>query len=275
MKERINEIREMFNRHGKAYTKAVNIKIKKEPIGNIDCFWFKKIESKETKQLIIYLHGGAFTLGGMTSHGSLVSHLANQFELPILFIEYSLAPENLFPTAINEIVKVYQSILQTYSKSEIILMGDSAGAGLAISVISKLNKMEIEIPGSLVMLSPWTDLACSYESHATNSELDTIFGGKKSLLQNMASLYAGTEKVSSVSPIELMHGLFPPTLILAGSTEVLLDDSKAVHAKILGRQPDVKLSIYDNQKHVWLLEDVHTKSSKKAMKEIQEFIRHH
>lgn len=272
MKEKINDIREMFNKHGEAYAKAQSVKITKQSIENIDCFWFENIEQKETKQLIIYLHGGAFTLGGIVSHSPLVTHLANEFNVPLLFVEYSLAPEKPFPTAINEVVKVYQSILQTYPKSEIIFIGDSAGAGLAISVISKMNELEIKIPHSLVMISPWTDLTCSYESHTTNSELDTIFGGKKTLLQNMASLYAGIESVVKASPIELMFGIFPSTLILVGSTEVLLDDSKAVYTKILDTQPNVKLSIYGNQKHVWLFEDIHTKPSKMAMNEIREFI---
>jgi acetyl esterase/lipase len=272
MKEKINEIREMFNKHGEAFAKIESVIITKRSIDNIDCFWFENIEQRETKQLIIYLHGGAFTLGGIISHGSLITHLTNKFNLPILFIEYSLAPENPYPTALNEVIKVYQSILEKHSQNEIIFMGDSAGAGLAISVISKLNELKIKPPHSLVMISPWVDLTCSFESHTTNANSDTIFGGKRDLLQNMGSLYADKESLVAVSPIQLMTGVFPSTLIMVGSTEVLLDDSKAVYSKILENQPNAKLSIYDSQKHVWLFEDIHTETSKMTMNEIEEFI---
>ena len=71
------------------------------------------------------------------SHAPMVSHFAGKFSIPVLFIDYSLAPENPFPTAINEVLKVYQTLLLKHASSEIIFMGDSAGGGLAISVLSK------------------------------------------------------------------------------------------------------------------------------------------
>lgn len=272
MKDKIHEVREMFNHHGDAYPKEEGIYISHELIDSINCFWFRKNNNRESGQLIIYLHGGAFTLGGIASHTPIVSHFAGKFSIPVLFIDYSLAPENPFPTAINEVLKVYQTLLLKQASSEIIFMGDSAGGGLAISVLSKINENKLPIPKCLVMISPWADLTCSYASHQFNAEHDPIFGGKKILLQEMASLYAGSSNVKEVSPIETVIDLFPPTLILAGSTEVLLDDSKAVYEKIKSQQTNTKLSIYKNQKHVWPLENIHTDESQKALIEIQKFI---
>lgn len=272
MKDKIHEIREMFNHHGNAYPKVESIRISHELIENVSCFWFRKINNRESKQLIIYLHGGAFTLGGIASHTPLVSHFADKFSIPILFIDYSLAPENPFPTAINEVLKVYQTLLLKHVSSEIIFMGDSAGGGLAISVFSKINENKIAIPKCLVMISPWADLTCSHASHQYNAELDFVFGGKKILLQGMASLYAAGNNTKEVSPIETILGTFPPTLILVGSTEVLLDDSKVVYEKVKSQQAHTKLSIYENQKHVWPFEDIYTDESQKALAEIQKFI---
>ena len=272
MKDKIQEIREMFNHHGDAYPKEEGIYISHELIERINCFWFRKDNNQKSGQLIIYLHGGAFSLGGIVSHAPLVSHFAGKFSIPVLFIDYSLAPENPFPTAINEVLKVYQTLLLKHASSEIIFMGDSAGGGLAISVLSKINENKLPIPKCLVMISPWADLTCSYTSHQFNAEHDPVFGGKKILLQEMASLYAGSSNVKEVSPIETVIHLFPPTLILAGSTEVLLDDSKAVYEKIKRQQTNTKLSIYKNQKHVWPLENIHTVESQKALIEIQKFI---
>jgi acetyl esterase/lipase len=78
--------------------------------------------------------------------------------------------------------------------------------------------------------------------------------------------------LSEVNPIETMFGKFPPTLILVGSGEILIDDSKSIYKKIISQQDKTKLSIYDKQNHVWILKNIHTKESKQTMEEIKDFI---
>lgn len=80
------------------------------------------------------------------------------------------------------------------------------------------------------------------------------------------------ENINCFRPIETIMGTFSSMLILVGSTEVLLDDSKAVYEKIKSQQTHTKLNIYKNQKHVWPLEDIYTDESQKALAEIQKFI---
>ena len=109
------------------YDKAENIKISKTLIEHIDCFWVENREQIVKSRIVIYLPGGGFVLGSIQSHQALVSHLAKQLSLPILFIEYSLAPEKPYPNAINNILSVYEYLLHQDPKTEIIFMGDSAG----------------------------------------------------------------------------------------------------------------------------------------------------
>lgn len=220
--------------------------------------------------MIIYLHGGCFVLGSIQSHQSLVSHLSKHLALPILFVEYSLAPEKPFPVAMSEIEQVYKHTLLHYPENDIILMGDSAGAGLALSVLSKLNKEGVKAPAYLIMLSPWIDLSCSNESLSSNANLDPIL--TKKALQDYTSLYVREHNLSDANPIETRYGEYPPTLILVGSGEILLDDSKSIYNKIASVQEKVKLSIYDNQNHVWMLENIQTGESEKALREIKKFI---
>ncbi|MGE5106498.1 MAG: alpha/beta hydrolase [Sphingobacteriales bacterium] len=270
MNNKINDSRKNFEKLGSSYPKADNVIIEKEIIKNINCYWFRNNAKTNTNRIILYLHGGCFVLGSIQSHQSLVSHLSKELSLPILFADYSLAPEHPFPSAINEIIHVYQHLLLKYPENDIILMGDSAGAGLSLSVLSKLNEMNIPAPKYLVMLSPWIDLACTNKSLIVNANLDPIL--TKEQLQNFVSLYINDKNLSEANPIETMYGPFPPTLIVVGSGEILLDDSKSVYTKIASQQAKVKLSIYDKQNHVWMLENIHTEASKKAIREIQEFI---
>jgi epsilon-lactone hydrolase len=270
MNDQINSARKDFDKLGTFYNKSEHVTINREIIENVTCYWFYPKEKVKANTLIIYLHGGCFVLGSIQSHQSLVSHVAEQLALPILFIEYSLAPEKPFPAAIDEIEKVYQKILFRYPENNIILMGDSAGGGLAISIISKFNKRNSKPPTHVVMLSPWIDLSCSNDSILANKDLDHIL--TKKALQDYASMYVDDHTLSEANPIENIYGKFPPTLILVSSGEILLDDSKSIYNKIASQQEKTKLSLYDNQQHVWILADIHAEASKKAIREIKEFI---
>ena len=120
------------------------------------------------------------------------------------------------------------------------------------------------------MISPWIDLSCTNESYITNAKSDPVL--TKKLSQDFAALYIGDHFITEVNPIERMYGQFPPTLIMVGSDEILIDDSKSIYNKIISQQVKVKLSIYENQTHVWILKNIHTEESKRAIKEIQNFI---
>lgn len=270
MDDKLLVSRSGFEALGTQYAKAEDVIIEKEIIRTISCYWVFEKEKKPANRIIIYLHGGCFILGSIYSHQAMVSHVSKALATPILFIEYSLAPENPFPCAINDILEIYQDILLNKQITDIVFMGDSAGAGLAVSVISRLNKANINQPSHLVMLSPWIDLSCSSHSITANAATDPIL--TKEELETDTSLYLGSSKLSDANPIETMFGDFPPTLILVGSGEILLDDSKLIYEKITEKQPETKLSIYDKQTHVWLLDDIYSASSKNAIEEINNFI---
>nr|WP_294861086.1 alpha/beta hydrolase [uncultured Fluviicola sp.] len=268
--DKIISARSGFEHLGKAYSFAENITVNKTVIENVDCYWFGNESLVNKPKIVVYLHGGGFVLGSIRSHQALVSHLSKQLSLPILFIEYSLAPEKPYPNAINDILSVYRHLLRQNPKADIIFMGDSAGGGLAVSTISRINEREMKPPAVMVLLSPQVDLSCSNESFITNAKSDPVLTQK--FVQEYSNLYIGDSKLAEANPIETMFGQFPPTLILVGSGEVLLDDSRSIYQKLIRQQVNAKLSIYDNQHHVWMLKDIHTAASKRAIKEIYDFI---
>jgi monoterpene epsilon-lactone hydrolase len=270
MNNSVNQSRVDFDKLGGIYPIARNVKIDKEVIDNIDCYWFKNIEKLNFSKIAIYLHGGCFVLGSVRSHQALVSHLAKSITLPFIFVEYGLAPENPFPNAINDLLKVYQYLLIKYPKKEIILIGDSAGAGLSISLLSRINEIGLQAPKFVIMISPWIDLSCTNSSITMNADLDSVL--KKERLLELANLYVGDQDLFNVNPKENLPEKFPPTLILVGSDEILLDDSKFIYNMILRTKTKTKLSIYEKQSHVWLLENINTVQSQTAIKEICTFI---
>ena len=125
----------------------------------------------------------------------------------------------------------------------------------------------------MVLFSPQVNLTCTNESYIANAQNDPVL--TKKLVQDFSNLYVGKYKLTEANPIERMFGQFPPTLILVGKREILLDDSKSLYKKLVSQQVKTKLSIYENQNHVWILKNINnTEASKKAIKEIYDFIWH-
>ena len=267
----IREIRSNFEKVGSLYNAADNIEIEKESIETVTCYWFYKAKAKSTSRVILYLHGGCYVFGSIDSHKALVSHLADETNSTILFIEYSLAPESVFPTAINEVLKVYNYLVTKIKTPSISFMGDSAGPGLITSVVSILNKEKNNTNlRHCIMLSPWVDLRNNSGSITNNKNIDPVL--TKEELDVFASLYAGNNKLSEINPIETLVGPFPPTLILVGTNEILLDDRRMLFSELVSKQHLTELTIYENQTHVWLTNDIYSESSKKAIEQIKTFI---
>lgn len=271
MDAQLKDARSNFANLGSRYEIAANIEIEKELIETVSCYWICERNSRSYSKVILYLHGGCYALGSIDSHKALVSHLATETNSTILFIDYSLAPEHVFPAAINEILKIYNYVSNVIKIPDISFMGDSAGPGLITTVVSILNRENnTSSLGRCIMISPWVDLRNTNDSILGNKNRDPVL--TKENLDLFASLYIGNNKLSEANPIETVFGVFPPTLILVGTNEILLDDSKMLYSKIASKQPLAQLTIYENEAHVWLMDNIDTESSKKAIEEIKWFL---
>ncbi len=271
MDAQLKDARSNFANLGSRYEIAANIEIEKELIETVSCYWICERNSRSYSKVILYLHGGCYALGSIDSHKALVSHLATETNSTILFIDYSLAPEHVFPAAINEILKIYNYVSNVIKIPDISFMGDSAGPGLITTVVSILNRENnTSSLGRCIMISPWVDLRNTNDSILGNKNRDPVL--TKENLDLFASLYIGNNKLSEANPIEKVFGVFPPTLILVGTNEILLDDSKMLYSKIASKQPLAQLTIYENEAHVWLMDNIDTESSKKAIEEIKWFL---
>jgi acetyl esterase/lipase len=120
------------------------------------------------------------------------------------------------------------------------------------------------------MLSPWIDLRINSATIINNAAVDPVL--TKNSLRKYTELYLGGKSLSEANPIENMFGDFPPTLILVGEREILLDDSKLVFSLISKNQPMTRLTVYENATHVWLLDDLQTLPSRNAIDEMKTFI---
>lgn len=223
-----------------------------EPIdvNGIPAQWFSPA-CADTTAVVLYLHGGAYMLGSPTSHRDLVARLSVAAGIPALLIDYRLAPEHVFPAALDDALTAYQWLLARYPAQHIALAGDSAGGGLTLALLQTLRDRHLPQPAGAALFSPWTDLAGTVKSRSTQEAVDPIFSGD--MINALAHFYAGAEDLGNplLSPIYAdMHG-FPPLRIDVGRDEVLLDDALLIADHARAAHVPVELTVWDDMWHVF------------------------
>ncbi len=228
---------------------------------------------EDPEKVIFYTHGGGYGMGDLISSRALIAPIAKKTGIRIFSFEYRLAPEHPFPAAFDDAKEAYEYVLgQGYSPGNIIAFGESAGGGLAVSNILRLIAEGKEAPKCLVTISPWSDLTATGQTYFLNEDKDPLLRGK--YLKRLADSYVGDDSPLNpyISPaFAIYDDRFPPTLIQAGSDEVLLDDSKLLYNAMKDGGVDVDIEIYPKMWHVfhiWQLEE-----SDKAITAIDEFIK--
>ena len=225
--------------------------------------------------IVLQLHGGGYVAKVKNSYYTMATYYSDAGKgIPVLTPDYRVAPEDPYPAALEDAVASYQWILDHgYRGEQIIVVGDSAGGGLAMALTMYIRDHDMPLPRGIVAMSPWTDVTASGESYTLNYELDPLFGNTKESMIYIND-YAGDhdKKDPYISPIYGNFRQFPPMLIQVGSTEMLLSDSitAASMADIAG--VEVRLSIYDDMFHVFQMAGPILPEAKRAWDEVEQFI---
>jgi acetyl esterase/lipase len=267
--EDIKKRRERFETLGAIYPKALSVKTEQVLIAGVNCYWLTPVNARPQK-IIIYLHGGAFAVGSIRSHEAMVSHFAVATGAKTLFVDYSLAPEKPFPAAPDDVFAVYTELLNSYPGYGIDLIGDSAGGGLIVYAVARMLEQKVQLPNAAVLISPWISLHCDNLSHEENRAIDPVLS--REYAKASAADYVGNSPIEIVSPENARLNKFPPLLIVVGSNEILLDDSRNFYDTIKQVQPDATLTIYENQNHVWPLAGIDTDASQRLLGQVTEFL---
>ena len=167
----IDKFREQCEKGAAKYSKLPDgISIKQDSLAGIVSEWIIPTEANPDK-VILYVHGGGYVSGSCSDHRGFVSKFAKTCGFLTLLYEYRLAPGYPFPAALDDSVAVYKTLLNKGFKPEnILISGESAGGGLALSLLLALKDLNIILPAAAVAISPWTDLSCSGESYTSKNK---------------------------------------------------------------------------------------------------------
>jgi len=202
---------------------------------------------------ILYFHGGSFMVGSPRTALGLTAELVARTGMSALSVDYRLAPEHPFPAGIEDCVRAYRALLDGGQRpSEIVLAGDSAGGGLAITTAISARMEGLPMPAAILVFSPGLDATRSGESMTTKEGVDPLFtrAALVAIGENYSAGQDLTQALLSPAISADLTGL-PPTLIQVGSNELLLDDSTRFAVRAAAAGVDVTLDVTGNAPHVF------------------------
>ena len=209
-------------------------------VGGVPGVWCEPA-SHRAGVAMLYLHGGVFAYGTAHAYRNFAGQIAARSGVPAFVADYRLAPEHTFPAELDDARAAYRGLTTQFGARHVALVGDSAGGGLALSLLR-------EEPGARcgVLLSPWTDLALtggSLESKAADDPLLT-----RPALEASARQYLGDHdpRDPRASPLYGPAGGTPPIQVHVGTAEILLDDSLR-----LGSHDRIEVHAWEDMPHVF------------------------
>lgn len=223
--------------------------------------------------MLLYLHGGGYFGCSAKSHRPITVAFALQ-GFRVFAPEYRLAPENQFPAAVDDAVAVYRGLLsEDYSPKQIVVAGDSAGGGLALSLMLALRDEGSPLPAGAALFSPWTDLAATGESVITNADRCAMFHGPDIGLSARYYLGEMDPRNPLASPLYADLTGLPPLLIHVGADEVLRDDSTRLAERARAAGVRVELKVWPVVPHAWQLAPHRIPEARQSLRESAEFLR--
>jgi acetyl esterase/lipase len=271
----IEDFREQCERSAGKYSKVPDgVEIKVEYIDFIRAEWIIPTDAGLDK-IILYVHGGGYVSGSCNDHRGFVSKFAKNCGIATLQYEYRLAPENPFPAALNDSVKVYQWLLDKGFKPEhIIIAGESAGGGLSLAMLLALKERVIPMPAAAVAISPWTDLTCSSNSYITKNKV-SVAPMDSWLVFSRHYMGENPGNLPLISPLfGDLKGL-PPIFINSAENDELYEDGEKFYKKAMEAGVDITFRAGKGMIHCYPLLAPMFKEATEAMEEIYEFINYH
>jgi epsilon-lactone hydrolase len=220
---------------------------------------------------ILFLHGGAYVLEGNAMHLKIIETIIRKTNCKVTYIDYPLAPEYNYKQTFEMLQQSYDLLINAFPDDRFMLMGDSAGGGLALAFTQKLIKENAPvIPVKNILFSPWLDISMQNPEIIKQVRKDKLLpltglieAGKK---------YSGGDNTRNylLSPINGDFEGIGNTIVFFGTCELFYPDCKLLEEKV---KSIGNFSFYEfpDMQHDWVIFPI--PEAREALNLAIEFIR--
>jgi acetyl esterase/lipase len=289
-RERLKTMREAMDAMGDNADLS-GLRIEPVTVAGRPAEWLAR-ESGEVTGRLLYLHGGAFTMGSPRSHRPITTELARRAGLAVLAIDYRLMPEHSRRAGVEDCRAAYRWLLDHGPTGQgpaeaVFVAGDSAGGNLALALIGWLRDQRGDAAGlrqvdGAIALSPLTDATFASPSMRYNIDQDPMLGPMARMIQRVPrSLMLWSTWLQNrirptdplLSPLRDDLSNLPPVLVQASEAEILIDDARRYANKARDAGSPVEIETWHGMVHVWQAFGTNLPESDQAFERMAAFVR--
>lgn len=207
--------------------------------------------SKQSDQLLIFIHGGAFISGPSQHHWDTVEKIAKQTTYTIWMCNYPKAPENKILEISENMDEVYNAAIQKFKPENITLIGDSVGATLIMGLTQRLIQKNAKCPSKIILISPVVDATFENPLIDEIERRDPILSKKGVLSAKLMCVENGDLTNPMISPIYGSFENFPETFLFMAEHDITYPDQQLLAQKL--NELNIKNTVFFGKEmpHIW------------------------
>jgi monoterpene epsilon-lactone hydrolase len=235
------------------------------------------IPARDTKLLLIHVHGGCYVLGGGQAALPEALLMAGMSHMRVISIDYRMPPTAYFPAALDDAMTVYKAALKTTNPKDIGVFGRSAGGALTLEMMLRAKQEHLPMPGAIAVNTPMADLVDQGDSATTNALVDNNLVSPTGYCEAAAVFYAHGHDLADpmLSPLNGdFHGL-PPAILATGTRDLMLSNTVRTHQKLLQSGVQANLLVFEGMSHAQFSIDDRIPEDRQAFTEEGAFMDKH
>lgn len=211
--------------------------------------------TNKTDLTILYFHGGSYMAEITKEHWDFLEKVINDTGATVILPDYPLTPKYNYQDVFNMIEPLYKEIINKVNPDNLIVMGDSAGGGMALALEEKVSNEGIALPSKTILISPWLD------ARLENPEIEGVQKNDKQLNKDTLKLagiaYANPDGIDSylVNPIDGDLSKLKNVTIFTGTYDILNPDVHVLKERAEAQGANIEIKEYDTKKHIWILKE--------------------
>ena len=207
------------------------------------------VEDLGDRRIVLYLHGGAYVNQFDTGHLTLLDQVCQNTDAAAIVPLYPIAPAHNYETSYALLGQLYSDLVQAYGADRIVIMGDSAGGGLAAGLCEHVLTEGLPRAHSCILISPWLDASLSNPDIAYYEETDKLLTVDSLLASARKWAVDGDLEDWHISPINGYVGALPPVTMFVSTSEIMYPDVLRFEEKLVAAGVPCNLQLGRDQCH--------------------------
>ena len=232
-----------------------------------------QIPPENAGRLLVHIHGGCYALNPGQAGLPEALMMAGFGKFRVISIDYRMPPEAYFPAALDDIMAVWKTLLETNRPGQMAVFGSSAGGALTLAMVLRARQEGLPLPAAIAPGTPMADVTGAGDSFLTNALVDNVLVAPDGFCAAATRFYANGHDLDDPMLSPLLGDMtgFPPAILTTGTRDLLLSNTVRTHRKLRQAGVDAALHVYEGQAHAQFYRDDTAPETREAFMEISAF----